>query len=77
MKEKKRVSTKEEAVEYVDRFFPGQLCPLSGLEHCKVLCPAYRPPYFVFDHTAQDFILTPGECSAPILVARNLLISRN
>ena len=77
MLEKKTVGTIEEAQEWKDKFFPGQVCPLNGFENCKPLCPAYRGPYFFFDKTAQDFVLSPGVCSAPILVGRNLLMSKN
>lgn len=77
MTEKQTVGTEDEAREYVDKFFPGQKCPLNGFEQCEALCPAYRGPYYVYDVRAKDFILTPGECSAPILVARNLLISKS
>lgn len=76
MKPKQTVGTEAEAQEFVEKFFPGQKCPLNGFEKCEALCPAYRGPYYFFNKTARDFVLTPGECSAPILVARNMLISR-
>jgi hypothetical protein len=77
MLKKDTVLTQEEADNWKEKFFPGQACPLAGFATCDTRCPAYLGPYYVFDKTAQEFILTPGQCQAPILVARNLLMLKN
>jgi hypothetical protein len=61
---------KDDAQDWIDNFEPQNMCPLADFANCMTRCPAYKAPYISTVQAGASYEVTPGHCTAPILVGR-------
>lgn len=77
MLEKIPFANKGDAQDWINKFRIENLCPLAAFAPCRWQCPAYKQPYIGMVNGGASYVVTPGHCTAPILVGRNMLISQS